>query len=344
MFLTWKREGGYTIRFYNHIFYGEFAASANLPTFRIRIQSQKLNTGNWEEIEDTVGAVADYFMSHISSVQVSRVDLALDFQLAGFEFPDVKDAVSRARRKTYDIDDKLGLEALHFGKRYKNGHATTKNLQIQCAFYNKGTAIRERQQDWMYEVYERAEGYDASLATYRVEFRFFRDMLREMKRVGENGLPCGIETIDDLKKSTGDLIREAVGDEHRRPWLRFCDPETRGRDARPAARWWASISEAFKKDLTPSDRFREPKKSVPKRYLIEANTLTGNAKAEALARLDDSSHRNELIVFPSPQREYMLRTMRLRKTTWEKEVTKHMGRLMDGMAEAELLRDGAKVA
>jgi len=347
VYLTCEWQKGYWIRFHNHIFYGGFTSHGNSATFRMKIKAQVLNTGDWDYIEETIDAITGCFMSRVGRVQVSRIDLAVDFQAEGFVFPDVRDAVTRASRRTFDTDSKTGLEGLIFGKRTPKETKRDKDPKLQAVLYNKSTEIKESGKLWMHDVYRRAKGYDEALTVYRVEFRFFREMLREMKRKDQDGRTTGIETVKDLRESLGDLARVAVVRDGERvgPWLRFCDPETRHKNVRPPAEWWKAVAEGFTKDLTVSGRFREHRKGIPNPSQIETMLLAGNAKWESYRRLTDPHCKKiDLEDYPSPLREDLEAVLRSRSSTWEEEVKKHMGRLKDAQARAELSEDADKAA
>jgi hypothetical protein len=95
------------------------------------------------------------------------------------------------------------------------------------------------------------------------------------------------------------------------------------------------VAESFKQDLTTSERFRERKKYMPNLSHTRTHLLSYNAKMEAYARLMDPSHKTLLTEFPPRHREAMDFVLCARNTTWEKEVSKHMGRITDALAESE---------
>ncbi|MDP9439468.1 MAG: hypothetical protein M3P49_12120, partial [Actinomycetota bacterium] len=103
---------------------------------------------------------------------------------------------------------------------------------VQVQIYDKTEKLGKGGNAWMEEVWGDGGEYEGG-DVWRVECRFFRKMLRGY----------GVDTVSDLRRGLGNLVRAVVGGAGVKPWLRVASSKTRGRrsERRPAAPWWEEI-------------------------------------------------------------------------------------------------------
>src|SRR4051812_18967835 len=227
---TWSYgRGHYGYVLENEACYLEITTRPKLPALMIQFKSRVLYENDLEELERIVDVLAEYFLEPRFKVLVSRFDLAVDFHIKeGWEPPNVKDVICRARKINVWYGSGKQPQSLTFGKR---GGA------LQVEKYNKTQEIEDKGKTWMNHVWRESPGYKEELTVWRVEVRYARKKLHEQR----------VNTIADLRERMGNLARSVVGDEDANPWIRVATPETRGRrqDRRKATPWWEEITAAF---------------------------------------------------------------------------------------------------
>ena len=231
-----QSRGQYEFSIHNEDLYLELTRSANLPALIIQFRSHLLYEQDFHGLQEIVDTLASFFLESGFSTLVSRFDLALDFQAEGWQLGHINEADIITRARTSQIyRQRSQTQTLTIGQ-------PKRGFQVQV--YNKAQEIEQSGKAWMIDVWRESGRYNESLAVWRVEYRFQRERLRNH----------GIDTIADLRRSMGDLVRSVVGDEGISPWIRFASPNTRGRkqDRRPAARWWEEIRGASIEELPTS--------------------------------------------------------------------------------------------
>lgn len=240
-----KRRGKYEFILRNEAIYLEVTRTSNFPALLIQFQSHVLYQHDLQSLQQIVNTLAAFFLEPRFSTLVRRFDLALDFQSDSWKLDhvDKKDIITRAR-KTQMYLQRSQTQTIG---------APNGNLQVQI--YDKTQEIEVSGKTWMLDVWRDSEQFNESLAVLRVEYRFQRPKLQEH----------GIDTIDDLQRSMGDLVRSVVGDEGVNPWIRFASPDTRDRrqDRRPAASWWKEIKEASMEGVPISGHSIDRSKKEP---------------------------------------------------------------------------------
>lgn len=314
----------YSYFFRNEIFCGALTTRKGLPSMRLRFHTCILYEQNLDELEALSNEVAGHFFKKPDKIQVSRVDFAVDFQHPDFKIPDEEDKVTRAAGYDRNMNKDNGMDAMTLNRNSK---------KMQAQLYNKSAKIKAEGQEFMHGVYEKLNGYDNSLPVFRMEFRYERGLLRELKLPnGQERRKLGIETISDLKGSLGDLTRLAVGNEEngfRGSWVRFCPPETRGRDNRPPAAWWEAVAKKFRSDMPVSGRIRHRPGSNPSFTHDRMMMVAYCARFAAHLKLQNPSSNVSLIQFPSEFQPHLSRELSLKGTTWAAEVEKKRDQLQE---------------
>jgi hypothetical protein len=246
-------HGKYPLVMENDSVYVGLTEAPSLPKARIQFRSRALYEHDLGTLETIVDRMASAFLEPGFGVLVRRFDLAVDLQCEGWTMPEMGDVISRARKRTVEYDGTT-VTGMTLGKKGKGA-------TLQAQIYDKGREIEASGKGWMKGVWSLNEAYREDLPVVRIEFRFFRDVLRELKLVEPTtGARRGIDTIADLASSMGDLACHVVGGEGKRPWLRVASEGTRGKpqDRRPAAPWWRRLSEALLEGMPETGRVRLP--------------------------------------------------------------------------------------
>lgn len=244
---------------------------ANMPALQFQFKAETLYENDPRELGEIVEAFVRAWIGPklIYKAKVTRADLAVDFQQADFELPEMQDVVTRARSRTvhYQGDTANGLT---LGKR---------NQALQAQIYCKSIELEVSEKDWMLDVWERSGRYDPNLAVWRAELRFFREGLRGF----------GVDTLADFLAHAGDLCEYAIGDTSG-SWLRIAGPETRGENTsrRHVTGWWGEVRDAFLADASGTGRKRkgyDPRPSYNRCIELAGAHM---ARAAALARIGEA--------------------------------------------------------
>lgn len=159
-----------------------------------------------------------------ATLQPSEVDLCADTQ--GWQ-PTAADFAGKRERWAFvcpaerpnliPYDDYYGY--VRFGTGGREG-SRSGAAPIQCAIYDKSDEIRVHDKGWFVPLWSRSEVYKDDEITSRVEFRFRRELLKEM----------GIETQAQLLVSLGALWAHGL------EWCRYCVPAAEDGDSN-RSRW-----------------------------------------------------------------------------------------------------------
>lgn len=221
-----------------------------MPRARIRFRAKTLYEHNLGDVETIVETISKYFLECDFQAKVSQFDYAVDFQDRDWCWPGREDFITNARScRIHDVGPGQ-ITGMTFGK-------DGSDLQVQI--YNKSKEIGMSQKQWMAEIWATKETYDETLPVMRVELRYRRDILRELKRKDPvTSQLRSIDTISDLNSSIGDLVSYVVREAGKGPWFRVASPDTRHRktERRTAAEWWQEISRAFQEGEPETGRIR----------------------------------------------------------------------------------------
>ena len=218
----------------NNCVYVEATTRPNLPCVRIEYFAHALYRHGWDELEGITRHIANHFCDSVRKIQVSRADLAADFQPAdGWRPPDMQDVVTLAKQRVVHYDGPE-ITSITIG-RSKGG------LQVQL--YNKRAELLQSGKEWMEGVWrESCPDYDSEAPVWRMELRVHRRLLRSLEDMHGQG----IETIGDLERSLGDIVSLAfdarkIGDKETRGWLRIIDQGNDSNVSRASVATWFGV-------------------------------------------------------------------------------------------------------
>ncbi len=229
----------------------EVTSRGHLPKVMIQFRANILHDHDLKEVDAVVERIAGFFLEPGFEAKVSRFDLAVDFQAQGWEMPERKDIITRLEGRAHD-EGPARLTGRTFG---------SKKGPLQVEIYDKTARIAKHPKEgWVRQEWAAREAYDEWLPVFRVEVRFFRNVLRQFKREDAvTGRLTGVDSVSDLNSGVGDLVRHVLGDADANG-ARFlvASPDTRKRrsDRRRAAPWWEEIVRAFVENLPGTGRVR----------------------------------------------------------------------------------------
>lgn len=262
-------RGKYQYVLENGCYWLAFSTWANMPGLQLQFKAATLYEYEAHQYAVMVDDVVRHFLGSnaLYEVRVSRCDLAVDFQMAGFKLPAMEDVQTRARHRAVHYRGSVA-NTLTLGRR---------NGGLQSQIYCKSEELLIGDKAWMFEVWRATGRYDESLPVWRAEVRFFREGLRSFE----------VRTVDDLMAALGDLVGYAVGTETG-AWFRVLSGESRdatNSTRRPASSWWAVLVDFFINGLIGTGRKRRGYDSNPS--LDRCIKLAGSmmARAAALHRL-----------------------------------------------------------
>jgi hypothetical protein len=188
-------------------------------------------------------------------LQPSEVHLCAD--ITGWD--DIRDLeyrrlfVSRSRKRTdhtqaSSLPDGFKADDFSFGL-VRTGLSFSARGSLSCVIYDKSREIKRSDKAWFADLWK-ANGWDGESPVWRVECRFKRDALHELK---QEGVFHGIEDICDLPERLPVLWAYAVGQVGGSPadglpdgWLRYVVPvEDDNRSRWPTHPTWQAIQGAF---------------------------------------------------------------------------------------------------
>lgn len=216
--------------------------------------------------------VREFFGLVYYEVKVARADVAVDFQLEGFECPDIADVVTRAR-KFQAHGDYGKATGLILGRGKKHG-------ALEAKIYCKSMELEESDKGWMLDVWRAYGGYRVDLPVWRAEVTLYRKGLGAFE----------VNTLEEFVESMGDLLGYVVGD-GAGGWLRVCEPDTRHHkehkheSRREPAGWWSELRAEFLKKAARTGRKR--KGYDPQPQIVRNLEMAGAymVRAAALYRL-----------------------------------------------------------
>ncbi len=214
--------------------------------------------------------VSQFFQQQLFS-QVSEVHLCAD--VAGWDVETIdqrKDFVSRSRKRgVYEVTD-LAIEDFSYGLK-RSGFLFSRGGPISCVIYDKTREIAQQSQKWwMHDIWH-GNGWDEEThpVVWRVEFRFKRDVLREISIEDEfHGLNDATHLAEHLDALWAYAAGHEGGGADGLPdgWLRYVVP---GKD-KNRSRWdthpvWEQVQGAFRlptQEIDRSEVIRERKRQA----------------------------------------------------------------------------------
>lgn len=248
------------------------------PVLTVQVASALLYEYELDAVEHAVQLLLARLMDDVTKLTVSRADVALDFQEKGWEYPSMSECKTRARDRfvNYQGNVKTGMT---FGKHHGS-------LQVQI--YSKSETLKADNKEWMKRIWSTNNpAYDEETGVQRVEVRFYRQALREMKN--DEG---SITSISDLAHSLSDLAHYAIAGP--KPYFRVLDPllvqsglNSRNTERIDDAGWWEIVKRGFARLAGESSRKRinEEAKHIYREGL--RRVASGLASIGAIARSQD---------------------------------------------------------
>src|SRR5215469_936321 len=229
----------------------------------VRLSSEYL----WScpSLHEAIARVRRFLCEHLEAqvyLQVSEVHLCVDVAWS-FEQVDYRqEFVSRSRKRAgYEVvEGDVEVEDYTYGLR-RTGLAFSARGPISCSIYDKAREVKRSGKLWFEDLWQ-SNGWDDSTPVWRVEFRFKREFLHELK---VDGLYHGIEDATDLPARLVDLWAYAAGhvgggaDGWPDGWLRLVVPSL---EDMTRSRWlvhpvWQEVQAAFSMAMGRPDDFHE---------------------------------------------------------------------------------------
>jgi hypothetical protein len=217
----------------------------------VRLSSEYL----WScpSLQAAIERVRRFLCDHLETqvyLQVSEVHLCVDVTWS-FEQVDYRqEFVSRSRKRAgYEVaEGDVEVEDYTYGLR-RTGLAFSARGPISCSIYDKAREVKRSGKLWFEDLWS-GNGWDGARAVWRVEFRFKREFLHELK---VDGLYHGVEDATELPARLVDLWAYAAGhvrggaDGWPDGWLRLVVPRV---DDTTRSRWpvhpvWHEVQAAF---------------------------------------------------------------------------------------------------
>src|SRR6266567_4080981 len=192
-------------------------------------------------------------------LQVSEVHLCADvvgWDVAGVDYQ--QEFVSRSRKRGGHEETDLDVRSYSYGLQ-RSGLDFSARGPMSCCIYDKTRELKKSGKIWFEDLWAR-NGWEDEQTVWRVEFRFKREALHELKA---EGLFHGIEDAYDLPECLKVLWAYAAGyvdggeDGSPDGWLRLVVPsdedQTRSRwSTHPA---WVDVQRAFLVDPERPEHF-----------------------------------------------------------------------------------------
>lgn len=253
-YLQSSGTGHYPYILRNNLIYMQVTSRPNLPAIRLQYLAHALYRYDFKELEDFSRAIGLHFDMARVRVQVSRADIAADFQPPeGWRPPEMSEIACMAKSRTVHYNGEA-VESITIG---------TPKAGLQVQLYNKRAEILHSGKDWMEDIWQEYNpDYDPESPVWRLELRVFRPLLRQFedKLYGK-----GIETIENLENSMGDIValtfdcRTLGEDKETQGWLRIIDPDSSdsNRSRSPSAKWFDKLAGTMGRGFKKTGRVRK---------------------------------------------------------------------------------------
>lgn len=219
----------------------------------------------WQAVVEVSDFIDDLFASGDRAMHLQVSELHLCADLAGWDVSECdwrSSFVSRSRRLTDRSEQPVEVAGGAGTVVYSNRRLATLEFgshgaPLSCSIYNKSLEIKVSDKDWFQDIW-RAHGWDGSSEVWRVEFRWKREALHEIK---QDGVFHGIESIYDLAQPDmfaslwAYVAGHVQGGEDGLPdgWLRYAQPSDDGTKSRwPVHPAWSVVQAAFCTETEPA--------------------------------------------------------------------------------------------
>lgn len=221
-------------------------------------------------LEQAIKQVHQFLEGHFGNemfLQVSEVHLCVD--VAGWRDIASMDHrrmfVSRSRQRpghdeadwNFEPGEKMNVHDFSFGLK-RTGLSFSPKGVLSCVIYNKSRELKQTGKEWFEDKWL-ANGWEEDQTVWRVEFRFEREALHELK---QDGVFHGIEDVYDLPGKIPVLWAYAAGqvgggaDGLPDGWLRCVVPDAgKNRSRWPVHPVWELIQGAFQQECETPERF-----------------------------------------------------------------------------------------
>lgn len=226
---------------------------------QVRFSSEFLWSQEW--CGDALTKVHSFLMSIFGEfihLQVSEVHLCAD--VVGFDFSQVNyeaDFVSRVRKNdaiySQGVDGVL-LDCYRIQdeqqacRRISTLRFSSHGSPLSCTIYNKTLEIKQKSgKTWFYDLW-RPRGWDGMAQVWRVEFRFRREFLHQVR------IEWAYDLLDEMQRLWEYAAGHVGGDDDGLPdgWLRYVLPtEDTNRSRWPVHPAWVVVQGAFIEEVDP---------------------------------------------------------------------------------------------
>ena len=236
---------------------------------RVRFDSVYLWSGmSLEDAVKQVHCFLEQFFGCELFLQVSEVHLCVD--LVGWD--DILKLnyrecfVSRSRQRpehceadwTIEPGDEFKAQDFTFGLK-RTGLMFSPKGTVSCVIYNKSREIKRSGKEWNEDKWL-ANDWEEGEEVWRVEFRFERDALHELKQGSFHGIENVYDLPDKLVVLWAYAAGQVGGDANGKPdgWLRYVIPGT----GKSRSRWkthpvWECVQGAFQQEQNTPEKFGE---------------------------------------------------------------------------------------
>lgn len=196
-----------------HIFIAPFDKPKNLPNVYVSPNAKSLWTRGVDQVVDSITNLIAELGGEVAMVQVSRVDLAADYDLgAGLSLDFLRSHCVSRTRSTQHYEENGQLETFYLGR---------KKSPIQARFYDKLKLVDKRIESSFFRPI-----WGPTQNVWRVEFQVRRATLRQFD----------INSIDDLKAKAGGLWTHLT-----EQWLSLRIPDNTNTKRRTLDPWWGDV-------------------------------------------------------------------------------------------------------
>jgi hypothetical protein len=213
-------------------------------------------------LREAIEQVRRFLNGHFETtvyLQVSEVHLCIDVTWS-FEWVDVRrEFISRSHKRA-DYETVEDVEDHIYGL-HRTGLSFSARGPISCSIYDKTREIKRSGKLWFEDLWHN-NGWDDSGPVWRVEFRFKREFLHELK---VEGVYHGVEDATELPARLPDLWAYAAGHVHGGTdgfpdgWLRLVLPsgDDTNRSRWPTHPVWEEVQAAFLATSNMPEHFHE---------------------------------------------------------------------------------------
>ncbi len=175
----------------------------------VRLSSEYL--WSCQSLREAIEQVRRFLDEHFETtvyLQVSEVHLCADVTWSFEHVDSRREFVSRSHKRAgYEVADEAAEVEDHTYGLHRTGLTFSARGPISCAIYDKTREVKRSGKLWFEDLWS-SNGWGGTGVVWRVEFRFKREFLRELR---VDGVYHGIEDATDLPARLVDLWAYAAG-------------------------------------------------------------------------------------------------------------------------------------